>query len=110
MKVLLDENIPHELRPLLVGREVFAVAYRGWRGVFNGELMRRAASKGFQALMTKDSGFRSEHKLTPLPLSVLPLRPRTQDFADMEALVPKLLAALANLPARTLMVIPSEEV
>ncbi len=33
MKVLLDENLPHDLRHFLPGHEVFTVAYRGWAGL-----------------------------------------------------------------------------
>ena len=46
MKVLLDENLPHDLRKLLPGHDVFTVAYLGWAGVKNGELLRRAAADG----------------------------------------------------------------
>ena len=42
MKSLLDENLPHELRHELHGREVATVAYMGWRGIRNGELLRHA--------------------------------------------------------------------
>ena len=42
MKLLLDENLPHELRHELHGHEVATVAYMGWRGIRNGELIRHA--------------------------------------------------------------------
>ena len=42
MKLLLDENLPHELRHELHGHEVATVAYMGWRGIRNGELLRHA--------------------------------------------------------------------
>lgn len=33
MRVLLDENLPHQLRPLFADSiEVITVAYRGWNG------------------------------------------------------------------------------
>jgi predicted nuclease of predicted toxin-antitoxin system len=32
MKILLDENLPHELRRLLPGHDAFTVAYLGWSG------------------------------------------------------------------------------
>lgn len=42
MKLLLDENLPYELRHELHGHEVATVAYMGWRGIRNGELLRHA--------------------------------------------------------------------
>ena len=30
MKILLDENVPHDLRHFLPGFEVFTVTYMGW--------------------------------------------------------------------------------
>ncbi len=32
MKLLLDENLPHQLRHEVPGHEVFTVAYMGWSG------------------------------------------------------------------------------
>ena len=34
MKLLLDENLPHQLRLELPGHEVITVAYMNWSGVF----------------------------------------------------------------------------
>lgn len=53
MKLLLGENLPHQLRLELPGHDCFTVAFMGWRGVENGELLRRAASDGFEAFLTK---------------------------------------------------------
>jgi len=56
MKVLLDENLPHELRHLITGHDVFTVTYMGWSGLRNGALLARATEAGFDALITLDSG------------------------------------------------------
>ena len=45
MRVLLDENLPHDLAEALVGLEVVTVQDLGWAGVKNGELLWR--SPGF---------------------------------------------------------------
>jgi hypothetical protein len=41
VKVLLDEDAPHMLRLHLPG-DVFTVAYLGWSGLKNGELLKTA--------------------------------------------------------------------
>jgi predicted nuclease of predicted toxin-antitoxin system len=53
MKLLLDENLPHQLRRELPGHDCYTVAYMGWAGVENGDLLALAASAGFDALVTK---------------------------------------------------------
>jgi hypothetical protein len=44
LKLLLDENLPHRLRLLLVGHEAFSVALMQWDGIGNGKLLALAAS------------------------------------------------------------------
>ena len=56
MKILLVENLPHRLRPLLIGHDVFTVAFMKWKGVQNGELLVLAAAEGFEVAITKDTG------------------------------------------------------
>ena len=37
MKLLLDENLPHQIRLELPGHDVFTAAYMNWGGVENGD-------------------------------------------------------------------------
>ena len=72
MKLLLDENIPHELRNLLSPpHDVFTVRYMGWAGVANGELLARAPADGFDALITTDRGYEHQQNVSTLPCSVV---------------------------------------
>ena len=43
MRVLLDENLPLDLAPELLGHDVQTVVGLAWQGVKNGELLRRTA-------------------------------------------------------------------
>ena len=54
MKILLDENLPHALRLLLQGHDVYTVAYLGWSGTKNGALLQLAAEHGFDVMITLD--------------------------------------------------------
>ena len=58
MKLLLDENLPHQLRLEPPGHDAYTVAYMNWGGVENGELLRRAAAEGFDAVITERPGAR----------------------------------------------------
>jgi len=57
VRVLLDEHLPRALAPALTGHEARTVPQMGWAGVDNGELLRRAMSAGYDALVTMDRGF-----------------------------------------------------
>ena len=54
MKVLLDENLPHQLRRTIVGHEVMTVAYMGWSGIKNGQLLGLAEAGRFEVFITAD--------------------------------------------------------
>jgi hypothetical protein len=45
VRVLLDENLPHDLIAELIGHDVVTVQGLGWAGVKNGDLLRRAAGQ-----------------------------------------------------------------
>lgn len=102
MKVLLDENLPHGLRQLLKGHEVFTVQFLGWSGLKNGVLLSNAAASGFAALVTMDSGVEYQQNVATLPLSVLILSAASNDIDDLTPLVPRLLIALDNLKPKSI--------
>ena len=91
MKLLLDENLPHELRTFLGGHQVFTASYMGWTGLRNGELLARAAAEGFDALISLDAGIAFQQNLTTLPCSVVIVRARSNKVDDLQPLVPALL-------------------
>ena len=101
MKILLDENLPHRLRPLLTGHDVFTVAFMNWKGVQNGELLALAAADGFDVVITKDTGMLYEQNPERLPCSIVVLEAASNELEDIRPLVPSLLELLKALPART---------
>lgn len=102
MKLLLDENLPHDLRHELPGHEVFTVQYLGWSGISNGELLARAAASEFDALLTMDSGVAYQQNAAALPVAVVVLSAPSNDIDDLLPLVPAVLDALRDLKPRTL--------
>lgn len=54
MRILIDESLPRQLVPLLIGHDARMVQAEGWSSVKNGELLRRAAAAGFDAFVTPD--------------------------------------------------------
>src|SRR5687767_13818305 len=100
MKLLLDENLPHQLRHEISGHECATVAYMGWAGIENGELLTRATADGFEALVTKDANVQFEQNLINLPIAVVVLHAPSNDIDDIRPLLPAPLQALTNLPPK----------
>ncbi|HXE51942.1 MAG TPA: DUF5615 family PIN-like protein [Tepidisphaeraceae bacterium] len=102
MKLLIDENLPHELRHLLQGHDVFTVSYMGWNGIQNGELLARAAANGFDALLTLDSGIQFQQNLSNLACAVVVLHAKSNRMADVRPLLDELRRALGALIPRSI--------
>ena len=85
MKLLLDENLPHELRHHLTGHEVFTVSYMGWSGIENGDLMAMAAAGGFDAMLTMDSGIPHYHDVAALSCSLILISAASFTFNELSA-------------------------
>jgi predicted nuclease of predicted toxin-antitoxin system len=103
MKLLLDENLPHRLRPLLIGHDVFTVAYMKWAGIENGALLALAAASNFDALITKDNGMPYEQNVASLPCSIVVLEAPSNALEDIKPLIPKLLDQLKSLTPKSVL-------
>jgi len=72
-RVLLDENLPQNLRLLLPGHTVVTVAFQGWAGLSNGALIAAAEQAGFDLMITADQGIRYQQSLKDRNLAVVVL-------------------------------------
>ena len=96
MRVLLDENVPHDLKTTLVGHDVVTVQGLGWSGTLNGELLKRASGT-IEAFVTLDRTLEHQHDINALPFGVVILRARSSKMQDLAPLVHGILDALASL-------------
>jgi len=97
MKLLLDENLPHQLRLELPGHDVATTSFMQWSGIENGKLLRLAATSGFEVLVTNDRGLEYQQNLDQLPLSVVVLLAEANTIEAIRPLIPKLLATLTGI-------------
>ncbi|HEX9366413.1 MAG TPA: DUF5615 family PIN-like protein [Vicinamibacterales bacterium] len=93
MRVLLDENLPHDLIAQLTGHDVVTVQGLGWAGVKNGDLLGRAAGL-IDVFLTMDRRLEREHDLTLLPFGVIVLLARSNRVQDLLPLLARILEAL----------------
>ena len=96
MRVLLDENLPHDIGSELSGHDVLTVQGLGWAGIRNGELLQRAGGK-IDALLTMDRKIERQQKLDSLSFGVIVIRARSNRVDDLRPLVGDILAALKML-------------
>jgi len=96
LRVLLDESLPRGLAGLLTDHDVVTVVDQGWAGMKNGELLSRA-SEGFEAFVTINANLPYQQALERFPIGVVLLRARSNRLADLEPLVPALLASLTEI-------------
>jgi len=80
VRVLLDEHLPVDLVPELHGHDVDTVVGRGWAGVKNSELLRRA---------------RDQYNIPTHPFGVILVRAESNRMPHLRPLVPAILDAIA---------------
>jgi hypothetical protein len=96
VRVLLDENLPHDLIAALSGHEVSTVQGMGWAGVENGELLSRASGHT-DAFITMDRNLEQHQNLAVLPFGVVLVVARSNRVQDLLPLIPDVLAALVRI-------------
>lgn len=92
MKVLLDEDLPHKLRLGLLNHDVSTVAYLGWNGLKNGELLSAAESASFEVFLTGDQNLQHQQNLKERAFGIVVLS--AQDWPTLENNLAAIAAAV----------------
>jgi hypothetical protein len=87
---------------MLVGHDVYTVAFLKWKGIENGKLLELAAKNGFAAMLTKDNGMPYEQNAATLPCALIILQAPSNALSDIEPLVPQILEKLQMLNPRSI--------
>ncbi len=93
MRVLLDECIDRRLGRDSVGYEVRTVPQMGWAGTLDGDLLPPVAAE-FDVFITVDRNLPFQQNLAILDLAVFVLVARSNRLADLQPLIPMILAAI----------------
>ena len=102
MRLLLDESFPRQLGGFFPDAfEVRTAQRMGWAGSKNGDLLRRAAAHGFDALVTADRGIEYQQNPDHLPMPVLVLIASRTRVQELRVLVPRVVDVVTgNLQRR----------
>jgi hypothetical protein len=101
VRVLLDEQLPRQLGPYLIGHEVRTVQQESWAVLKNSQLLDRAEAGGFGALLTGDQSLEFQQNIGKRRLGIVVLKAGSIAIEDLVPLVPGILAALADLRTGT---------
>jgi predicted nuclease of predicted toxin-antitoxin system len=104
VKVLVDEDLPTQLKPHFADHEVDHVVDVGLAGTLNGELFARISGV-YDVVVTADKNQRFQQNLARHDIAVILLRPKRKVLADLVALMPAVLAANPSAPKHTVTII-----
>jgi hypothetical protein len=105
LRILLDECVPRRLKRSFRGHQlVLTVPDAGFTGLKNGNLLRHIVGK-FDVFITTDKNIQFQQNLAAWNIGFVLLRALSNDFVDIEPLVPKLLARLGEVAPGKLLTI-----
>jgi hypothetical protein len=107
IRVLLDEDVDVRLR-LQLGSDVHVetVAYRGWKGKKNGDLLK-LAQNDFDVLISADRNLPFQQSIAKFKLGLIVLCPRSKMLQHLIELVPQTVEASRTVtPGQVLIVEP----
>jgi len=105
MKILLDECVPVDFRHSFPEHDVHSVTWAGLSGLKNGRLLSAAQEKGYQVLLTVDAGIPHQQNLSSHHISIIVLRPPSNQLQDLLTLLHKVDEVLSELRPGAVVVI-----
>jgi hypothetical protein len=99
VRLLLDEQLPRQLVPYLVGHDVRTTQEQGCAGLKNGELIKQAFAAGFEVFVTGDKNLQFQQNVKASGLFVVVLVAPSNKLEDLLPRVPDALAAIAHARA-----------
>lgn len=108
MRVLLDEQMPWDLRHYIPGHDVRTTWYMGWRGKRNGELLALARDE-FDVMITLDQTIPDEQNITEADVGIVILSAGTNKFEELRPLIPELIDRLDTVRRGEVIRIPDKQ-
>jgi hypothetical protein len=95
--ILLDEMLPRLLARELPGHRVSTVAAQGWKGILNGELLRRMETAGVEVFLTADRKMEYQQQLSGRSFGVVVIVAGGTKLEDLHSLANELREAVATV-------------
>jgi hypothetical protein len=94
MRILLDECVPWPIHQFFAEHDCVAAQQRGWGGIRNGDLLRRAEGE-FALFITADQSLRYQQNLTGYTVAILQLS--TNNWRRIRAAAALIQAEVASI-------------
>lgn len=104
MHILIDECLPKKLKRELREHTVFTVQERGWTGMKNGELLRRA-EKEFNVWVTADQNIEHQQNLKQFDIAIVVLVASRNELEALLPLIPQLQRVLQTIQSHEIVYI-----
>ena len=66
LRILIDEQLPRQLAPYLVGHDARTVQQESWAGLKNGALLTKAEDAGFSVFLTGDQNLEFQQNISKM--------------------------------------------
>lgn len=96
MRVLLDEDLPRQLKSDLAAHQVATVTELGWSAAPDAALLDLATGRGFAVFLTGDRNLARQQMAARSGIAVVVLAVPNNRLATIRSLVPDLLEALSQ--------------
>ena len=97
MRILLDEQLPRQLAPYLVGHDARTVHQESWAGFKNRALLTQAEDAGFLVFLTGDQNLEFQQNISKRRLGVVVLCADSNALEDLLPLMPTALTAIESV-------------
>ena len=92
--MLLDGNVPRQLKRDVLDHEVYMVREKGWNGKLHGELLKLMLADQFEVLVTADKNLQHQQNFNTYPIPVIVLHTYRITYEFLKPLIPRLLELL----------------
>ncbi|MGI8914899.1 MAG: DUF5615 family PIN-like protein [Chloroflexota bacterium] len=93
--MLLDEDLPRQLKREIIGHDVATVRELRWNGIVNGDLLRLASSL-FAVFLTCDRNMQYQQNLANIGIAIVVLAVPRNSIVAIRPIVSDILSALSS--------------
>lgn len=97
LRVLIDESIPEQIEPRLVGLDASTVRRERLKGLRNGVLLRAAVDRGFEVILSADQSLRHQQNLGKIGIGAVVVVGVRNRMKDLEPLLPEIISAIGSV-------------
>ena len=96
MKILLDENVPDDLKYEFKNMDIYSVNDMKWNSKKNGELLTLMVENNFDVLITLDKNLKFQQNLSKFDIRIICLKVPDSRIETSKPFVPRIIEILRS--------------